>query len=69
MFIPRKSKKGHILTVVSRKSVNGFIEHGLRIIAATHVPFESGAGLFAGGAQAYARVFRFFGRPDSGLPK
>jgi len=34
MYLPRKTKKGHALTVVSRKSVNGFIEHGLRIIAA-----------------------------------
>jgi|GEM_PF-2770388 len=34
MFVPRKSKKGHTLTVVSRKSVNRFIESGLRIMSA-----------------------------------
>jgi hypothetical protein len=34
MFVPRKRKSGHIPTLVSRKSANGFIEYGLRIIAA-----------------------------------
>jgi hypothetical protein len=34
MFIPRKSKKGHMPTIVSRKSVNSFIESGLRIMSA-----------------------------------
>ena len=34
MFVPRKSKKGHAPTVVSRKSVNRFIDAGLRIISA-----------------------------------
>jgi len=34
MFVPRKSKKGHTPTLVSRKSVNRFIESGLRIMSA-----------------------------------
>jgi hypothetical protein len=34
MFIPRKLKKGHFPTVVSRKSVNRFIDCGLRVISA-----------------------------------
>lgn len=34
MFVPRKLKKGHTPTVVSRKSVNRFIESGLRIMSA-----------------------------------
>ena len=34
MFVPRKSKKGHAPTVVSRKSVNRFIDTGLRIMSA-----------------------------------
>lgn len=34
MFVPRLRKYGHVPTVASRKSVNGFIEHGLRVIAA-----------------------------------
>jgi hypothetical protein len=33
MFVPRKSKKGHAPTVVSRKSVNRFIDTGLRIMS------------------------------------
>lgn len=34
MFVPRKSKRGHTPTIVSRKSVNRFIESGLRIMQA-----------------------------------
>ncbi len=34
MFVPRKSKKGHKPTIVSRKSVNRFIDAGLRIMSA-----------------------------------
>ncbi len=34
MFVPRKLKKGHAPTVVSRKSVNRFIDAGLRIVSA-----------------------------------
>jgi hypothetical protein len=34
MHVPRKAKKGHTPTVVSRKSVNRFIDTGLRIMSA-----------------------------------
>jgi hypothetical protein len=34
MFVPRKLKKGHTLTIVSRKSVNRLIDAGLRIVSA-----------------------------------
>ena len=34
MFVSRKSKKGHAPTIISRKSVNRFIDSGLRIMSA-----------------------------------